>query len=452
MAQDFDRDVDDDDYAGVGDVSTTSRSTTNTGFRYFLASNRYLFSLDGSIVDLVEKNTNKFKYMFPQLLSEKIHNIIDWYNAVVVYCGMYGIFVLPFACVFRSTNSVYGFTSGDSHTDAFPAAHSFKLEHADQVIFSALQYRGFGTLTASSPIKNLLASFHLQGYAILHQVIQLVHPAYEEFRTLEYTQDRPRQTYFDATQRKTVHLTTQAYFSRYLLYLTMDALFNDAAVTLSDKNEQNIFFLRCDRGAEMLPLLDRDRDFPHKHHQFVVSNLVRTVTTAFGLLPPLRSRSPYDKSSSSSAKKSYLPYTKKSVNQVTTDASSNDSDDSDDSDDASFDAAFLDVPIDATIFAAVTSDVRRNPAIINHPTCLICKHVRPDDAQHRFFECPLCQNHPLCRSMFISTIKHCTQVLKDLEYHSKKISADDQTKTINSITEWIQAQATQDFPPGNSVD
>ena len=54
--------------------------------------------------------------------------------------------------------------------------------------------------------------------------------------------------------------------------------------------------------------------------------------------------------------------------------------------------------------------------------------------------------------MFISAIKYCTQVLKDLEYHSKKISADDQSRTINSITEWIQAQADFDFPAGNSTD
>ena len=94
--------------------------------------------------------------------------------------------------------------------DAFPAAHSFKLEHADQVIFSALQYRGFGNLTSTSPIKSFFASFHLQGYAILHQVIQLVHPAYEEFRTLEYTQEHPQQTYFDKPTRKKVTLTIQA--------------------------------------------------------------------------------------------------------------------------------------------------------------------------------------------------------------------------------------------------
>jgi hypothetical protein len=54
--------------------------------------------------------------------------------------------------------------------------------------------------------------------------------------------------------------------------------------------------------------------------------------------------------------------------------------------------------------------------------------------------------------MFISTVKYCTQVLMDLEYHSKKISADDQARTINSITEWIQAQAASDFPTGNSTD
>jgi hypothetical protein len=285
---------------------------------------------------------------------------------------MYSIFILPFACVFHSTNSLFGFTSGDSHTDAFPAAHSFKLEHSDQVIFSALQYRGFGILRASSPIKSLLASFHLQGYAILHQVIQLVHPAYEEFRTLEYTQDRPQQSYFDPSSRKIVHLSVQAYFSRYTMYLAMDALFNNSAVTLSNKNEQNTFFYRCDRGAELLPLLDRDRDLPHKSHQFVVSNLVRTVTTALGLLPRIRSRSSSDTASSSSpAKKTYFPYTKKSLNQVSTDASSCDSSDSgEDSSDAALDAAFSDAPLDATIFAAVADAIHTNPKIINNPTCL----------------------------------------------------------------------------------
>jgi len=238
------------------------------------------------------------------------------------------------------------------------------------------------------------------------------------------------------------------------MYLAMDALFNDSAVTLSNKNEQNTFFYRCDCGDELLPLLDQDQDLPHKSHQFVVSNLVRTVTTAFGLLPRIRSRSSSDTASSSSpAKKTYFPYTKKSLNQVSTDASSCDSSDSgEDSSDAALDAAFLDVPLDATIFAAVADTVRTNPNIITNPTCLICKQVRPDDAQHRFFECPLCQNHPLCRSMFITTVKHCQQILKDLDYHSKKISAADQSRTINSITKWIQAQAASDFPTGNSTD
>ena len=292
--------------------------------------------------------------------------------------------------------------------------------------------------------KSLLSSFHLQGYAILHQIMQRIHPSYGEFRTIEYTQDRPQQTFYDATTKKKTTLPLQEYYSKYCLFLRMDALCNDSIITLFSKNEQDLFFRRCDRGAELLPILNRDRDFPDKAHKFIPNNLLHTVHTELALLPPLqRSSSSYGTSSNRSGFGGSYRSHQKSINQIHI-TDDDDVDHGDDDNEDSLAIANVHRVVTAEVFQSFAEKIRQEPRLMT-TDCMICRQFNVKDRTHRFCDCPILQNHDLVKGMFIDLVSFYSRIQKKASAATSTID----TAMVNSILANMDDQ-TQDFRDGNS--
>jgi hypothetical protein len=277
--------------------------------------------------------------------------------------------------------------------------------------------------------------------------MQRIHPSYGDFRTIEYTQDRPQQTFYDATAKKKTTLPLPEYYSKYCLYLRMDALCNDSSTTLFSKNEQDLFFRRCDRGAELLPILNRDRDFPDKAHKFIPNNLLHTVSTELTLLPPLQRSSPsYGTGSNRSGFGGSYRSHQKSINQLHLTDNDDVDNGNDDDDEDSLAIANVHRVVTAEVFQSFAERIRQEPRLVN-TDCMVCRHFHVKNRTHRFCDCPILQNHDLVKGIFLDLVSFCSRAQKKVDAAT---SATD-TAMINSVLAAID-ERTQDFRDGNSQD
>ena len=103
-------------------------STDLIARRYYSVGTKYLILLDGRFINLcTDVQFKHFRLSFPELKSEKWYHVIKWYDDVVTYCSLFGIFVPSFVNVVKTFDSSFGFTCGHFPTDSAPAFLASKL-------------------------------------------------------------------------------------------------------------------------------------------------------------------------------------------------------------------------------------------------------------------------------------------------------------------------------------
>ena len=153
--------------------------------------------------------------------------------------------------VVKNSDSSYGFTCGHSSTGSVPAPAflASKLQGWGQTIYTGLSYAAFKPLPAYSCMKSLLTNHHLQGYCLLHHILQIYHPLYNEDAS-DHIIERPQQQFYDNSARCMVKLFMQEHYDAYACYLMLKAYIHDSSKTLVDPAELSIFIHRCIRSRD----------------------------------------------------------------------------------------------------------------------------------------------------------------------------------------------------------
>ena len=74
--------------------------------------------------------------------------------------------------IVKTSDSSYGFACGHSSTDSAPAFLASKLHDWGPTIYMGISYNMFKSLPTYLYMKSLVTNHHLQGYHLLHHILQ----------------------------------------------------------------------------------------------------------------------------------------------------------------------------------------------------------------------------------------------------------------------------------------
>ena len=400
--------------------------------RYFSVGTKWLVCIDGRFINLcTDVQFKQFKYSFPELQSDNWYHVIKWYDDVVAYCSLFGIFVPSSVNVVKTSDSSYGFTCGHSPTDSAPEFISSKLHTWGQTIYQGINYAGFKQLPATSPLKSLLLNHHLQGFRLLHHILQRYHPLYN-VEAEDYIVERPQQQFYCQASRHTIKLQMQEYFDKNQCYFKLEAYFNDSSKTLSDPTELRIFIQRCIGGHEIYQATRSDRANVDLQYKFAPHNLVQTLLLESRHLSA--GRRPLDRDHSSSFDRSRSTPLRTSNTRRRPYGSGPPG------------SGILPQHQGEFLTKAINA-VIANPQLGLVPDCICCKAmgVKAELRKHYFADCQFAKNNELCKLAF----KNMCGILNSL---SKKVPVSNDTSKTNRDLAINRLEAILDSPEDQLED
>jgi len=391
--------------------------------RYYCVGTKWLISVDGRFVNLCTETAYKnFRFAFPTLQSEQWYHVIKWYDEVVNYCSLYGIFVPSYVNVVKNSSSKYGFTCGHSPTDSAPDFVASHLHTWSQVIFLGIAHQGFKFLPANSHLRSLLLNNHLEGLRLLHHILQQYHPLYS-VKARDYIVDRPKQKFYDGATGRTVKLTLQEYYDKHQCYYMLDSFLNNSTRSLLDLDELRIFITRCINGFELFHATRNDRENVDTLYRYNPNNLVQTLLQESATLLSRRPASSFDRSYEHSRRPAPRPDRFSDASRRPDSRTSN-----------TRRRSFGYVPpavedVDKEFLTKVINAVKVDTQLGLVPACICCRALGlPVELQkHYFADCEYLKNNEFCQQAF----KNLCGVLNGL---SKKVPvSDSNSKSLRSL-------------------
>ena len=133
-------------------------------------------------------------------------------------------------------------------------------------------------------MKSLLTNHHLQGYRLLHHILQTYHPLYNKDAS-NHIIECPHQQFYDNFARHIVKFPMQEYYDAYACYLMMEVYINNSSKTLVDPTELCVFVHRCIRDKDLYQATRFDQENDECKFKFLPHNLVQTLLLEFSRLP-----------------------------------------------------------------------------------------------------------------------------------------------------------------------
>lgn len=331
---------------------------------------------------------------------------------MVVHACSHGIYIPPFPLLRKEVTNNNRFICNDTKTGDLPQRFDRQITYWARTIARGLIHCNTGI--SRSRIKNL------NGLATLYALVKQFHPYFIQ-RPMLLIRNRPKQKSNESLQQ---------YFDRYQDYLKMEGMIKDEAGSLGDPNEQDYFVDGAFEKEYLENQLSLERNIPENKDNFTFTNFVPTLERYLAekqLSNPKTKRNPYIR--------------RAILNQLEEDLDT-------DSDIEDIDTS-PSQHINPTILKAVLTKVKANPKSAENPTCIVCRIINPDDADHPFSRCKLLKNHEHCQDMYKEGMKFVRRSL-NLQRRGLQLPEATETATINAIKANIEEDATQDFQEGNN--
>ena len=383
--------------------------------RYF-SKFRDIFTIDGSHFHLEYRGSDKMKQFnnnFPVLpKNPDPYQRRLWYIQIVVHCRTHGIYLPPW-CTLRPGVHTRGFECDDGENGDIPSMFDKYLHRWSTHIAEGIMYKNSDIVILNKA-----------GYNWIYNFVQRDHPKFMS-KPQNLTLDRPK-------QRKDE--TVADFQFRYHDWCMVRGIVENHAPSLDSTVEMDSFISCCNHGTHIHSCIAIDRQNPENASKYTVEQIANTIDTV------LREHPPSTKMISSRTRFTGNPYRRTTVNQL--EEKSDSESDPEDIDDSPSNR------ITPTILEAVLAEVKANPKSADNPTCIVCRIINPDDADHPFSRCKLLQNHEHCQDMYKEGMKFIRRSLNH-QRRVLKLPEETETATINAMIANINENGTQDFQEGN---